>query len=387
MYVKNTLKNFKDKIIGKKGLLSIGFADIVGTVISGLFWLYIASQLNPEIYGEVIYFISIAGLAQMISLLGSSNALTVYTAKNVKIQSTLFLISILAVAVSLAIITIFFNRLDAGLLAVGFVVFSLVNSVILGKKLFVKYSKLVLSQKILTLILGIGLYFVFDVYGIIYGLALSYIPHLVIFVKEFSRTKIDFALLKPRKGFIINNYVMSLTVGLGGTVDKLIIAPVLGLALLGNYSLALQMLTIMMMFSEVVYKYLLPLDASGESNKKIRQIALIISIIITILGVTILPNVIDWLFPKYVDATDAIQIMSLAVVPGTIVILYSSKFLGMEKSKFVLTTKLVSLGVMVGGFLYFGPIYGAIGLAWIIVTIVTWEAIFLFIMNRTLRAT
>jgi len=64
--------------------------------------------------------------------------------------------------------------------------------VILGKKLFEKYAKLILSQKILTLILGLGLYFVFDVYGIIYGLALSYIPHLVIFVKEFSRTKIDF---------------------------------------------------------------------------------------------------------------------------------------------------------------------------------------------------
>jgi len=136
--MKDTLKNFKDKLIGKKGLLSIGFADIVGSVISAFFWLYIASQLNPEIYGELIYFISIAGLAQMVSLLGSSNALTVYTAKNVKIQSTLFLISILAAAISLAIITIFFNRLDAGLLAVGFVVFSLVNSVILGKKLFVK---------------------------------------------------------------------------------------------------------------------------------------------------------------------------------------------------------------------------------------------------------
>ena len=63
------------------------------------------------------------------------------------------------------------------------------------------------------LILGIGLYFVFDVYGIIYGLALSYIPHLVIFVKEFSGTRIDFALLKPRKGFIINNYAMNLVAG------------------------------------------------------------------------------------------------------------------------------------------------------------------------------
>ena len=384
--MKGTWKNFKDNIIGQKGLLSIGFADIVGSAIAAFFWLYIASQLNPEIYGEVIYFISIAGLAQMVSLLGSSNVLTVYTAKNVKIQSTLFLISILAAAISLVIITIFYNRIDAGLLAVGFVLFSLVNSVMLGKKLFVKYSKLVLSQKILTLILGIGLYFVFDVYGIIYGLALSYIPHLVVFVKEFSRTRIDFALLKPRKGFIINNYVMNLVAGLGGTVDKLIIAPVLGLALLGNYSLALQMFTMMMVFSEIVYKYLLPFDASGKSNKKIRQIALVVSIIIAILGVTILPSVVDWLFPKYVDATDAIQIMSVGVVPGTISILYSSKFLGMEKSKFVMTAKLVSLGVMFGGFLYFGPIYGAIGLAWIIVAIFTWESIFLFIMNRTLRA-
>jgi len=384
--MEDTWNTIKDSIIGKKGLLSIGFADIVGSVISGLFWLYIASQLNPEIYGELIYFISIAGLAQMVSLFGSSNALTVYTAKNVKIQSTLFVISILAAAISLAIITIFLNRIDAGLLAVGFVVFSLVNSVILGKKLFIKYSKLVLSQKILTLILGIGLYFVFDVYGIIYGLALSYIPHLVIFVKEFSRTKIDFTLLKPRKGFIINNYVMSLTAGLGGTVDKLIIAPVLGFALLGNYSLAAQMLTMMMMFSAVIYKYLLPFDASGEPNKKIRQIALVISIIITILGVTILPNVIDWLFPKFIDAKDAIQIMSLGVVPGTISILYGSKFLGMEKSKIVMIPKLVSLGVVIGGFLYFGPIYGTVGLAWVIVTALTWESIFLFIMNRTLKA-
>ena len=384
--MEDTWNTIKDSIIGKKRLLSIGFADIVGSAISGLFWLYIASQLNPDVYGEIIYFIGIAGTAQLVSLLGTSNVLTVYTAKNVKIQSTLFVISILAAAISLAIITIFLNRIDAGLLAVGFVVFSLVNSVMLGKKLFIKYAKLILSQKILTLILGIGLYFVFDVYGIIYGLALSYIPHLVIFVKEFSRTKIDFTLLKPRKGFIINNYVMSLTAGLGGTVDKLIIAPVLGFALLGNYSLAAQMLTMMMMFSAVIYKYLLPFDASGEPNKKIRQIALVISIIITILGVTILPNVIDWLFPKFIDAKDAIQIMSLGVVPGTISILYGSKFLGMEKSKIVMIPKLVSLGVVIGGFLYFGPIYGTVGLAWVIVTALTWESIFLFIMNRTLKA-
>ena len=385
--MKNNWNNFKDSLIGQKGLFSIGFADIVGSGISAFFWLYIASQLSPDAYGEIIYFISIAGLAQLVSLIGSSNALTVYTAKNVKIQSTLFFVSILATAISLAVITIFLDRIDVGLLAVGYVVFMLVNSVMLGKKLFIKYSKLILSQKILTVILGIGLYFVFDVYGIIYGLALSYIPHLIIFVREFSRTKIDFTLLKPRKGFIMNNYVMNLAAGLGGIVDKLIIAPVLGLALLGNYSLAAQMLTMMMVFSAVVYKYLLPLDASGESTKKIRKIALILSIIIAVLGVTILPNVIDWIFPKFIDAKDAIQIMSIGVIPGTISILYGSKFLAMEKSKIVMIPKLMSLGVVIGGFLYFGPIYGTVGLAWVIVAALTQESIFLFIMNRTLKTT
>ena len=385
--MKNNWNNFKDSLIGQKGLFSIGFADIVGSGISAFFWLYIASQLSPDAYGEIIYFISIAGLAQLVSLIGSSNALTVYTAKNVKIQSTLFFVSILATAVSLVVITIFLDRIDVGLLAVGYVVFMLVNSVMLGKKLFIKYSKLILSQKILTVILGIGLYFVFDVYGIIYGLALSYIPHLIIFVREFSRTKIDFTLLKPRKGFIMNNYVMGLTAGIGGIVDKLIIAPVLGLALLGNYSLAAQMVTMMMVFSAVVYKYLLPMDASGESTKKIRKIALILSIIIAVLGVTILPNVIDWIFPQFIDAKDAIQIMSIGVIPGTISILYGSKFLAMEKSKIVMIPKLMSLGVIIGGFLYFGPIYGTVGLAWVIVAALTQESIFLFIMNRTLKAT
>ena len=47
--------------------------------------------------------------------------------------------------------------------------------------------------------------------------------------------------------------------------------------------------------------------------------------------------------------------------------------------------KLMSLGVVIGGFLYFGPIYGTIGLAWVIVTALIQESIFLFIMNRMLR--
>ena len=86
----NYWTNFKKKIIGQKDLATIGFANIVGSGISAIFWLYLASVIEPTEYGEIHYFIAIAAFAQIISLIGSSNVLTVYTAKKIKIQATLF---------------------------------------------------------------------------------------------------------------------------------------------------------------------------------------------------------------------------------------------------------------------------------------------------------
>ena len=148
----NYWNNFKKKIIQQKDLASIGFANITGSGISAVFWLYIASVIDPGEYGEIHYFIAIAALAQIISLIGSSNVLTVYTAKKIKIQATLFFISILVAITSAVIIIIIFSRLDAALLVLGYIIFEMVNAVLLGKKAYTEYSKYFLSQKILMLV-------------------------------------------------------------------------------------------------------------------------------------------------------------------------------------------------------------------------------------------
>ena len=81
-------------------------------------------------------------------------------------------------------------------------------------------------------------------------------------MKEFRINKINFSLLKTRSGFISNNYFNTLAGGFGGQIDKLIIAPILGFALLGNYSLALQFISVMMIFSSIVFNFILTLDLS-----------------------------------------------------------------------------------------------------------------------------
>ena len=141
----------KDKFQNENGIISIGFSDIVGSGIASIFWLYIASVIEPEAYGEIHYFLGIAGMAQIISMIGSSHALTVYSAKKEKVQSTLFLLSIIPTIISSIIIVIIFYRIDSALLVFGYVIFESVNAVTLGRKYYRKYAKMILIQKSLTL--------------------------------------------------------------------------------------------------------------------------------------------------------------------------------------------------------------------------------------------
>tara|TARA_B100000029_G_C17562106_1_gene953726 strand:- start:1680 stop:2240 length:561 start_codon:yes stop_codon:yes gene_type:complete len=175
---------------------------------------------------------------------------------------------------------------------------------------------------------------------------------------------------------------MTLSGSFGGQIDKIILAPLLGFSLLGNYSLALQIFTILVMFSSIVFKYLLPQDASGIANRSLKKITLVVACIISILGILVLPRIIPVFFPKFVETVEAISIMSIAVIPETITILYISKMLGKEKSKFVLIAKLISLLIIVVGFIWLGPILGIIGLSIIMVIASLLQAIFLIVVDR-----
>tara|TARA_Y100001936_G_scaffold35002_1_gene33037 strand:+ start:126 stop:1298 length:1173 start_codon:yes stop_codon:yes gene_type:complete len=357
----------KEKLLNEKGILSIGFSDIIGAGISAGFWFYVASVITPENYGEIHYFLGIAGLIQIVSMIGNAHSLTVYSAKNENIQSTLFLLSIIPTIISCIIIGFLFNRIDTGILALGYVIFESVNAVTLGRKYYSKYAKLIIIQKILTVIIGISFLYGFGYEGIIFALGLTFVPHTIIFIKEFKNNKIQFNLLKSKRSFIINNYIVKLSGGLGGQIDKIILAPLLGFTLLGNYSLSLQIFSILVIFSSITFKYLLPQDSSGISNRNLKKILILISIVISILGIIVLPKIIPVFFPKFIQTVDAISIMSIAVVPETITMLYMSKILGKEKSKIILISKLFSLSILIIGFILIGPIMGIIGLALVMV--------------------
>ena len=360
-----------------KSIASIGIADVAGMGLVAIFWFYMATELDTAEYGEIHYFLGIAGLAYAISLIGTQNTLIVSTAKKIKTVSTLSFITLIVASVSAAVVILIFYRFDVMLIIFGLIIGESAIGYLLGKKIYKDYSKYVLTQKILMVTLGSGFYFLLGIEGILYGLALSYFHYIIIFYKIFSKSKISFSNLKPHSGFIRDNYLYSLSIGFRGHLGNLIIVPLFGFAVLGNYALSLQFIVVLMMFSNIIYKYLLGQEASNIQHEGLKKVAILVSIGISFLGITLLPLAVTSVFPKYIDSIDAIRIMSLAILPSTITILYTSKLLSMEKSKAVLIGKVISVLTMIAGIVVLGKFFDLIGIAIAFVSASTIEAIYL----------
>ena len=351
------------KTNGLKSISLIGISDIIGSGIAAFFWFYLATLLDVEAYGELHYFIAIAGFAYIISMVGTRDVVTVYVSKKIKITPILFLLSLSAGTVAAVVILGFFYRIDVAFLVLAFIINDLAVGYILGKKLFKSYAKYIITQKTLTLALGLGFFYIFGVEGIIFALALSYIHFAIFIFRGFREEKIDSSLLASRSRFIITNYSLNLFGGFRNHLDKIIIAPILGLTLLGNYALALQIWAILILFSNIIFRYILTHDASGNPNKKLKLFTFFSSIVIAIFGITILPLIIPEFFPKYTGTVIAIQIMSICVIPATIGQIYTSKLLGAEKSRTLIFARTISASSFLIAMLSLGLTYGITGVA------------------------
>ena len=355
------MDSIRKKIID---ISSIGIADILSAGIAGIFWFYIASMVGPKNYGEITYLLSIATLASGLALLGSNYTLMVYSAKKIPIQSTLFLLSSVIGFISAITIFFFFADLGLSLVILGYIILALVTADLLGKKLYKTYSKYVIIQKILMVILGIGLYYVMKEPGILLGIGLSYLPLIKEMINRFKENKINFKLLIEKKNFILNNFALNITGALYGSLDKLIIVPLLGFTILGNYSLGLQFYTIISLLPALAIKYLVAQDATGIVNKKLKKIMVLCSVGIALLGSIFAPMIIGEIFPKFENAEEIIRIISFGVIPSTITSAYLfPKFWANEKNKIILATSIIVLIIQIIGIVLLGPIYGAKGIA------------------------
>lgn len=377
-----TYDKYKEYFLRMKSLTAVGLSNLISNGISGLFWIYLASLLGTEEYGELGYLLAIVGVLGGISSFGVANTLVVYVSKGEKIQATIFFIILISSTVIGILSYIIFKNEAIGLYPLGYVIFASVVFDLLGRKCFVNYGKCMVLQRVLMVCLSLILYQYNGINGIVLGYSLSFFPFGVLMYQGFKESKINFSVLKGKMGFIINNYTRQVLAIINLNIDKLIIFPLLGASILGLYQLGFQIYVLTLLVPNVVTQYTLPHDAVGTKNVKLKKYTIITCVVITVITIGLSPIIIPQFLPKFDDSIQIIQIMSLALVPQALSILYSSELLGSERSKIVLIGTIIAIMILIVGILLLGEKYGIFGITISFVVSKIAEFLFLHIKKQ-----
>ena len=372
--------NLIKQIKGLKSISQIGAATAGGNAIAAIFWIYMADLMGQEDYGELGYMLSIAGIASTISILGGQWTMSVYTAKGVRIESSLYFISIITSTVSAIVLYFLFENVGMSVYVISLVIFNLFTAEILGKKRYKTYSKIFFVQKIILVTLAILLYYILGAEGVLLAYGISYLVFTSRIISALRNHEFNFGLLRQRFKFWMFNYIIQLSNSARAQIDILLIGPLFGFALVGNYFLGLQVLGLFLILPLIIFKYTLPQDSSGSSTKQIKIITIATSIGFALLGIFVAPEVIPLVLPEYTDTVELIPLLSLAIIPRTITTMLMSGFLGKENNMHLLVGNLIAFSIIVSGILYLPEYFDIVGLAIAYVLSVTIQTIYLLIV-------
>ena len=368
------------QIKGLRSISQIGAATAGGNAIAAFFWIYMADLMGQEDYGELGYLLSIAAIASTISIVGGQWTMSVYTAKGVRIESSLYFISIITSTVTAIVLYFLFENVGIGVYVIGVVIFNLFVAEILGKKRYKTYSKIFFLQKIILVTLAILLYYILGVEGVLLAYGISFLVFTSRIISTLRNHEFNFGLLRQRFKFWMFNYIIQLSNSARAQIDILLIGPLFGFTLVGNYFLGLQVLGLFLILPLIIFKYTLPQDSSGSSTKQIKIITVVMSIGFALLGIFVAPEVILFALPEYADTVELIPLLSLAIIPRTVTTMLMSGFLGKENNMHLLVGNLIAFSIVVLGILYLPEYFDIVGLAIAYLLSVTIQTIYLLII-------
>ena len=367
------------------GLSTIGFGNIIGGAISSIFWLVLAGMLDTESYGQLSYFLAIMGVFSVVAMVGGQYTMQVYTSKGLKIEATLYLVSTISSLIVGLILYFIFNDIGLTLLIISVSLLNFYFAELIGKKLFSKYSLMIILQKILFVIFSLSLYYVIGLEGILIGYALSNFIFIKHVYNIFKKEKFNLTFLIEKKKIIFSNYLTELTATARNHIDEILTVPLFGLMFLGNYFLAIQIITLMNIIPGIVIKYTIGEDSRGISTSKIKYITIITSFLLAIIGALILPTILPIFFPQFTETVLLIPILCFAIIPRTIFVMLMSSFLAKGKNLHNVIGNIVTISLLVVGISISYLFYGEIGVAYSYLIGTSGGAIYLLIISFILK--
>ncbi len=351
---------FKNKL---KDLLSLGVLNISSSIIFSIFWLYLASILTKEEYGELGFFVSIASVGATISLLGLRSVIVVYESKNENVFTSSFFVVLISSIITSSITYVLTQNVIVSLLIVGMVIFQIILSGLNSREKYRSFSKHKIFRALITVVIALLAFQIFGMNGILLGYFLSTLFILIELNSLIKNRKLQFSILKSKINFILHAYSGRLTEVFVRWGDKILIGSLFGFSFLASYHVAFQYVLLLIAIPESLSIYLLPQESRGIKNKNIKIFSIAVSCTIAIISILFIPYGINTFLPQYGESVITIQILSLAIIPFTINTIQKSEFFGKENSRAVLIGSALQATFYLSSIILMGERFGLNGLA------------------------
>ena len=353
------------------GLVYTTLGTTGSSFLGGLFWLVLASLLDVESYGLVNYFIALGSVFSALALLGLDSTVITFLAKGEKKivfqANSLVLFSGLSACLVLSVF-----QWESGILSAAMVFFMMSIAEVLGRKKYGEFALLSIGQRFVQISLSLFLYFQLGIMGIVLGYFLGNLIFSFRYFRILPNFSLNFDGIKEKRNFTLHNYGFNLIRNFTNYLDKIIIGPLFGYFVLGIYQLGFQFYLFLSIIPLSLYYYLLPEESSGKDKRTIKIVGFGLAVVAAVFAFFTLPYFIETLFPTFASSVWVVRIMSLAVIPSTIVAIINASLLGRGRSKYVFVAGLIYLVSVIVGVLVLGDVMGAMGLA---VTLVVAQSI------------
>jgi O-antigen/teichoic acid export membrane protein len=364
-----------------KGLVYIIIGNIVGAILTGGFWLLLASLQSVEEYGKTSYMISMASLASSFALLGLNTAITTFIPKG---HEKIHVAANQVVLISSIIAALIVAQRDwlLGFFVVGMSFWMMSIYEFLGRKSYKQYAIANIGARGCQLLLSIVLYYLIGIPGIIIGFTISFFlfSHRYIHsIKYFNR---DFSEISGKMKFALHSYSFNMSNALLMYFDKIIIPPIFGYAILGYYQLGFQFLMFLGMIPISFFQYLIPEESSGNKKTKLRIIGFALSIGLAVLLYFLSPTIINIFFPHYQNSLDAIRVISIGIIPMMIAYIINSKFLSEGNTRGVVIGAIIYQILQITLMILLGRLIEVTGIALSVVIALTGQALFLLLYKK-----
>jgi len=368
----------------QKGLIYITLGNLIGAALTGGFWLFLASVQNAEDYGKTNYQVAIASLAASAALLGLNTTVTTYLAKgSEKINVQANQVVLIAGAISAVVVSVIDWVLSVFVIGMTFWMMSIYE--LLGRKSYKQYALANIGARGSQFLLSILLYYLLGVPGIIIGFAISFLLFSKQYLTSTRKFSLDFEEVKGKMKFASHAYSFNMSNAFLLYFDKLIIAPLFGYLVLGYYQLAFQFLLFLGMIPISFYQYLLPEESSGSMRQRVPLIGILVSVALTLALYASSPWILQTFFPHFMDSLDALRITSIGIIPMMVVWTLNSRFLSIERTRYVLIGSAIYIALQISLIIELGGKMGVTGLALAVVLSLMAQAGFLYASKKFLR--